>query len=225
MYQVVKRFFDFVSSLLALVVLSPLLLPICIGLLFTGEHYIFYRQNRIGKGAKYFDIFKFATMLKDSPNMGTGMITLRNDPRVTPMGGFLRKTKINELPQLLNILIGDMSVVGPRPTVRKHAEAYDEVTRNKIYSIKPGLTGVGSIVFRDEEELISQSGMQPYEFYKKHIIPYKAAVELWYQDNLSFFTDLKIIFLTAWAIVFPKSDLHTRLLKGLPELPEELKVK
>ena len=159
-------------------------------------------------------------MLKNSPNMGTGNITLRNDPRVTPIGRFLRKSKINELPQIINVIKGDMSIVGPRPTVKKHAEAYTEEIRNKIYSIKPGITGVGSIVFRDEEELISKSKMDPFEFYKEVIIPYKAQVELWYQKNRSLSTDLLIIFLTAWVIIFPKSDLLFKTFKDLPKRAE-----
>jgi lipopolysaccharide/colanic/teichoic acid biosynthesis glycosyltransferase len=211
-----KRVIDFTLSLIALIVLSPLLIPVVIGLLLTGEHYVFYFQERIGYKNKRFHIWKFATMLKNSPNLGSGLITTRHDPRVLPMGGFLRKTKINELPQLINILKGDMSIVGPRPLVDKTFEPYPSHVQDTIYNVKPGLTGIGSIVFRDEEQLISETKMPLAEFYKLHIAPYKGQLELWYQKNQSFTTDVKIIFLTAWAIIFPKSRLVFKIFKDLP---------
>mgnify|MGYP003113897690 CR=1 FL=1 len=132
MYKVLKRLLDMVVSFIAIVILLPLLIPVMIGLKLTGEGYIFYKQKRVGLNNKYFYILKFATMLKDSPNLGSGSITLRNDPRVTPMGGFLRKTKINELPQIFNILLGDISLVGPRPLVDKTFNAYSEEIRKVI---------------------------------------------------------------------------------------------
>src|SRR3982750_72983 len=139
MYPILKRTFDFTFSFVALLVLSPLLIPVIILLRLTGEGYILYYQRRIGLHNRYFDIIKFATMLKNSPNMGTGSITLRNDPRVTPMGGFLRKTKLNELPQVLNVLKGDMSIVGPRPLVDKTFNAYPGHIRGLVYQSKPGI--------------------------------------------------------------------------------------
>lgn len=222
MYSLIKRISDILLSVIALLILLPIFIPIIIILKFTAEGEVFYFQKRIGKDCKYFDIWKFATMLKDSPNIGTGNITLRNDPRVTGIGSFLRKSKINELPQIINVLKGEMSIVGPRPTVKKHADAYSNEIRDKIYSMKPGITGIGSIIFRDEEELISQSKMEPFEFYKKNIIPYKAKVELWYKENRSLVTDFLIIFLTAWVIVFPTSNLLDKIFKNLPERPISL---
>jgi len=216
MYPAIKRFFDILLSLIVLIILLPLLLPIAIILRFTGEGYIFYYQRRIGYKNKYFDIIKFATMLKNSPNMGTGTITLRNDPRLLPMGKFLRKTKINELPQVLNVLKGDMSWVGPRPLVDKTFNAYPEEMRFKVYDSKPGMTGIGSVVFRDEEALISRSNMPPHEFYEKVIAPYKGALELWYNQHKGFVVDFLIMFLTAWVVVFPKSDLTYKVFKDLP---------
>lgn len=159
-------------------------------------------------------------MLKNSPNMGTGSITLRNDPRITPMGGFLRKTKINELPQIINIIKGDISLVGPRPLVDRTFNAYTEEVQNKVYNVKPGLTGIGSIVFRDEEALVSNYNGDPHEFYRNKIAPYKGALEMWYQQNASFLLDLKLIFLTAWVVLFPKSDLVYQTFKDLPQRPE-----
>lgn len=217
MYIPIKRLFDILVALTALIILFPLFIPIVILLRLTGEGEIFYTQKRIGKDALYFDILKFATMLKESPNIGAGMITMRNDPRVTPMGKFLRGSKINELPQIINVLKGDMSIVGPRPTVKKHADAYPEETRGKIYSSKPGITGIGSIIFRDEEELISKSGQEPFVFYRDTIVPYKAKVELWYLEHKSIGIDMLIVFLTAWVIVFPGSKLHYRIFKDLPK--------
>jgi lipopolysaccharide/colanic/teichoic acid biosynthesis glycosyltransferase len=217
MYKYIKRLFDFLLALIVLVFLSPLLIPIIILLKFTGEGYIFYYQKRIGYKCKYFNIIKFATMLKDSPNIGSGFITLRNDPRVTPMGGFLRKTKINELPQIINVLIGDMSIVGPRPLVDKTFNAYPENIRFRIYNSKPGITGIGSIVFRDEEKMLSEATIPPHEFYDTVIAPYKGELEIWYNRKKNFAVDCLIIFLTGWVIIFPESKLMYRIFPDLPQ--------
>ena len=216
-YSFLKRVLDLTLSLVTLIILSPLFIVIVIALKFTGEGEVFYLQKRIGLKNKYFNIYKFATMLKNSPNMGTGSITLRDDPRVTPVGKFLRITKINELPQILNVIRGDMSIVGPRPLVDKTFNAYPDSIRPYVYDSKPGITGIGSIIFRDEEKLISDSSLPPHEFYEKHVAPYKGALEMWYQRNKSIFTDIKLIFLTAWVILFSKSDLPHKLLEGLPK--------
>lgn len=218
MYFVVKRFMDIGLSALALLALSPLLIPVCIGLLLTGEHYVFYFQERIGRHNKKFGIWKFATMLKNSPSLAGGLHTTRRDPRVLPLGRFLRMTKINELPQLVNILVGDMSIVGPRPLVDKTFDPYPERVKRVIYNVRPGLTGIGSIVFRDEERLLSESGMPPDRFYEQYIAPAKGELELWYQNNLSFRTDCLIIFLTAWVILFPKSKLLGKVFRDLPAI-------
>ena len=199
-YKNFKRFFDTLSSFLAMIILLPILFPIMIILLSTGENYIFYFQERIGLKNKKFSIWKFATMLKDSPNIGTGLHTTTNDPRILPIGGFLRKTKINELPQLINVFLGDMSVVGPRPLVDKTFDYYPENIKAKIYNVMPGLTGIGSIVFRDEEEILSKTKLPLNEYTKKYISPYKGKLELWYQNNQSFFVDFMIIIFTVWVI-------------------------
>jgi len=217
-----KRMLDFLLAFIALTILSPILIPVVIGLLLTGEHYIFYFQKRIGYKNKPFEIWKFATMLKNSPNMSGGLYTLRKDPRLMPLGGFLRKTKINELPQIINILKGDMSIVGPRPLVDKTFSPYSDFVKANIYNVKPGLTGIGSIVFRDEEKLLSESKLTPAEFYKSHIAPFKGELELWYQKHLSFYTDFMLIFLTAWVILLPESNLVYKIFKDLPERPAEL---
>ena len=204
MYNLIKRLFDIVTSLLALLLLLPFFVPIILILKFTAEGEVFYFQERIGLNNKKFMIWKFATMLKNSMNMGTGSITLQNDFRVTKVGKFLRKTKINELPQLVNVLKGDLSIVGPRPLVQNDYEAFPRQIRIKIYNVKPGLTGIGSIVFRDEESIISQvNNEDPHIFYKRIIAPYKGKLEMWYQNKKSILLDLSLIFLTAWIIIFP----------------------
>jgi lipopolysaccharide/colanic/teichoic acid biosynthesis glycosyltransferase len=218
MYKFSKRLLDVIISLLALIILAPLLLPIVIILRFSAEGYVFYFQDRIGKDRVNFEIIKFATMLKDSPNIASGSITLSGDWRVTKPGKFLRKTKINELPQIINILKGDISLVGPRPLVTKTFTAYNEEVQSKIYNVKPGLTGIGSIIFRDEESIISAvKDEDPHEFYKRIIAPYKGELEMWYQSNNSFFLDLQLIFMTAWVILVPSSKLYEKWFKDLPK--------
>jgi lipopolysaccharide/colanic/teichoic acid biosynthesis glycosyltransferase len=222
MYQIIKRIFDILSSTIALAILSPLLIPIAIGLKLTGEGYIWYFQERVGFKNKLFNIYKFATMLKNSPNMAGGLITTKKDPRLTPLGGFLRSTKINELPQLINILNGDMSVVGPRPLMPKSFATYSVEVQKVIYNVKPGLTGIGSIIFRDEETLITEvrdNGGNAWDFYQNKIYPFKGKVEQWYQEHQGFYTDFMCIFLTAWVIIFPKSNLIYKVFPTLPHRP------
>ena len=213
------RILDLLLSLFALLILLPLFIPIIIILLLTGEHKVFYLQDRVGFKNKNFKILKFATMLSNSANMGTGSLTLKNDSRVLPFGTFLRKTKINELPQILNILIGDLSIVGPRPQMQVDFEKYSDEVQQKIYNVKPGLTGIGSIVFRDEESLISLAAIDedPHDFYKRVIAPYKGEVEMWYQGNRSLYLDLQLIFMTAWAIIIPETRLYEKWYKDLPK--------
>ena len=225
-YTIFKRIFDIISSLLALLLLSPLLIPIMILLKLTSEGEIFYFQERIGKNNKSFLIYKFATMLKDSSKMEGGYITVKNDPRVTFMGDFLRKSKINELPQLLNILLGHMSVVGPRPVMLISFESYPKYIQKSIYDLKPGLTGIGSLIFRNEEELVTkikESNGDMFDFYKNEIYPYKGELEIWYKNNNSFIVDLKIILLTAIAIFYSDTGFIYKVFKNLPKKPSFLK--
>jgi lipopolysaccharide/colanic/teichoic acid biosynthesis glycosyltransferase len=220
MYHLFKRLFDISISGLALLVLAPLLIPIMIGLKLTGEGYVWYKQERIGFRNKPFLIWKFATMLKNSPNMSGGILTTKKDPRITPMGGFLRNSKINELPQLINIFKGDMSIVGPRPVMQVSFNVYPEDVQKVIYSVRPGLTGIGSIIFRDEEELITavkNRNEDIWDFYSKKIYPFKGKLEHWYQSNESLLTDMKIIIITALVIVNQESDIVYRWFKDLPK--------
>jgi lipopolysaccharide/colanic/teichoic acid biosynthesis glycosyltransferase len=216
MYSFIKRFFDILFSLIAIIILLPLFIPIIILLLLTGEHEVFFRQDRVGYRNKIFRIWKFATMLKNSPNMGHGDVTVRKDPRITSIGRFLRISKLNELPQVINILTGDMSFVGPRPLMKVGFDRYTDEMKAKVYRVKPGLTGIGSIVFRDEEMIITKSSLPPHETYRTVILPYKGALEVWYQQHLSFYTDFMILFLTAWYIVFPNSNLVNKVFPSLP---------
>ena len=216
MYKFIKRFFDILFSLLALAILLPVFIPIIMLLLLTGEHEVFFRQERVGYKNSIFRIWKFATMLKNSPNMGHGDMTVRKDPRITPLGRFLRQSKINELPQVFNILTGDMSFVGPRPLMKVGFDRYSDEMKSKVYNAQPGLTGIGSIVFRDEELIITQSKLPPQECYRDVILPYKGALEVWYQQHRNFYTDSMILFLTAWYVVFPKSDLVYKVFTTLP---------
>jgi lipopolysaccharide/colanic/teichoic acid biosynthesis glycosyltransferase len=215
------RFFDILFSGLAIIILLPFMLPIMIGLKFTGEHDIFYGQIRIGKGGKEFKVLKFATMLRNSPNLAGGLYTSTNDPRILPMGKFLRKTKINELPQLINIFIGQMSIIGYRPTVIAHYMAYPEESRKKLALVSPGLSGLASIVFRDEEDILSRVE-NPDEFHQKIIQPYKGKLECWYIDHKSLSLYFKLIFMTVEAVLHPESHKWRTAFKDLPSIPVEL---
>jgi lipopolysaccharide/colanic/teichoic acid biosynthesis glycosyltransferase len=215
-----KRTLDILLTSIVFILVFPILLTVSVILLFTGEHQVIYFQERIGRGLKPFYIWKFTTMLKNSENLGNGLFTVREDPRVLPFGKLLRKTKINEIPQLINILIGDMSIVGPRPLVYN---PYKNGVGERVFNSRPGLTGIGSIVFRDEELLLSKTSMDKKEFLDNHISPFKGELELWYQSKKSFQVDMKIIFLTLWVVFFPKSGIIERWFTNLPNMPDSIK--
>ena len=218
-----QRLFDLVISGLSILVLSPLLLPIILLLRITGEGEVFFSQERMGKGGSLFSLHKFATMLKDSPNIGSGTLTVQNDPRILPLGNFLRKTKINELPQLFNVFKGDMSIVGPRPQSSRNFSAFSEDVQKNIMLVSPGLTGLGSIFFSNEEAMLT-SAVNHDEFYDSVIMPYKGQLETWYVNHATILIDLKIIYVTALTIFFPKLRLnHSKFFDGMPHPPKELK--
>ena len=219
------RFFDILFSGLALIVLSPLLIPVMIILKLTGEHEVFYLQERIGKDGKFFKLIKFATMLKNSPNMGTGTVTVKDDPRILPFGKILRKTKINELPQLINVLKGDMSIIGPRPQTPRCFNAFPKKSQEAIKQVKPGLSGIGSVVFRGEEEILDDATIDRLKYYDEVIAPYKGELEEWFLQNKNLYTYFMLIFLTAWAVINPKTRLHFKVFRDLPKPPKELKDK
>lgn len=207
-----KRLLDITVAGLLLILFAPFGLLIALLLALTGEHEVFFKQKRIGLKERSFGLLKFATMLKDSPNMSNGTLTVPNDPRVLPMGHVLRKTKLNEIPQLWNVLVGDMSLVGPRPLAKGDFECYSPEIQRKVIEVQPGLTGLGSIVFRDEEGVLAKSSLPPLECYRIEIAPRKGALEAWYIDNRSLLLDLKILILTAVAVLAPSSRLHETLL-------------
>ena len=221
-YLFLKRIVDLFLAFIALMILSPFLIITIIILLLTGEGEVFYLQERLGFKNKKFKIIKFATMVKNSPKIGTGSLTLKDDPRVLPYGKFLRKSKINELPQIFNVIIGNMSIVGPRPQMQVDFDKFPEDSRDLIYKSKPGITGIGSIVFRDEENWISNYDGDKHQFYTDYIAPYKTQLELWYLYKSSLLVDFLLIFITAWVIIFPKSSLVDKIFKSLPKRPSHL---
>ena len=216
------RFFDILFSGIALLLLFPLFVPIVITLRVTGEGEVFFLQERIGKSGKKFKLFKFATMLKNSPSVGTGTVTMRDDPRVLPIGKFLRKTKVNELPQLLNVFFGNMSLIGPRPLTVQTFSAYSDNTQGIITQVRPGLSGVGSIIFRGEEDIM-HGAKASVDFYANVIAPYKGALEEWFISNKSLYIYFAAIFVTAWAVLIPNTQIAWRVFNDLPEPPAELK--
>lgn len=217
-----ERFFDIFFSGLALLALLPLLVPIVLILRFSGEGEVFFLQERIGKGGEVFKLFKLATMLKDSPNIGTGTVTMKGDSRVLPVGKFLRKTKINELPQLLNIFFGDMSVIGPRPLTSQTFGSYSPSTQEIVKQVRPGLSGIGSIIFRGEEEIMHDASAS-VDFYDNVIAPYKGSLEEWFVSNKGLYIYFLAIFMTVWAVLMPTTKMAWQIFKDLPEPPAELK--
>lgn len=206
-YEKATAIIDFLVAFVALIMMLPIFVPIIIILKLTGENQVFYLQQRIGFGGKKFYLIKFATMLKDSPTIGSGGITLRNDPRVLPVGRVLRKTKINELPQVLNILKGDMSVVGPRPLMEKQFNFYSQKQKECISLMRPGLTGAASIIFRDEEKFFDGKD-NPDEIYRLVIAPAKGILEEWYYRNRTIKLYFKIIINTFLALIFPANNYY-----------------
>ena len=215
------RVLDILFSFVALLFLIPLLIPTIIVLRLTGEREVFYFQSRVGLNGNKFNLIKFATMLKISPQIGTGNVTIMNDPRVLPFGKFLRRTKINELPQLINVLRGDMSIIGPRPLTKDMFAICDKPAKQIISSVKPCLSGIGSIYFKDEDHLLSKAN-NAKEIYKNSIAPYKSKLELWYVKNKSVGLYLSLIFLTiAILLKLTKKDFVVKVL-GAPKPPSRL---
>ena len=210
------RFFDIFLSGIALIVLSPLFILVMIILKLTGEGEMFFHQKRVGKNKKNIYLFKFATMYKNSENIGTKTITIKNDPRILPVGRFLRDFKINELPQLINIFKGEMSFIGPRPLTNETFSFYSEEIQKKIASIEPGLSGVGSIVFRNEEKILSD-GNNSSDIYKNFISPYKGELESWFIENRNIYTYFSLIFLTVLIVLNLQPKLIFKIYKDLPK--------
>lgn len=188
-----KRTFDFLVSLLGLVILSPLLLIAAVLIKLTSRGPIFFRQERIGRGFRPFHILKFRTMVPDAPNLG-GQLTTGEDPRVTRIGYLLRKVKLDELPQLINVLKGDMSFVGPRPEVPRYVEMFRK-DYEELLSVRPGITDPASLKYRHESEVLGQS-QNPETTYIKEILPDKIALAKEYIRRSSLWFDLGLILKT-----------------------------
>ena len=194
----VIRFFDFILSLVGLVVLAPIFIVLAIWIKTDSKGPVFYKQVRVGKNGKDFGLFKFRSMVVDADKKG--LITVGGrDPRITRSGYFIRKYKLDELPQLINVLVGDMSLVGPRPEVRKYVEFYDD-EQNKVLSVKPGITDYASIEYMDENEILGKS-MDPEKTYIEEIMPEKIKYNMKYIKNRSLIEYFKIIFLTVLKII------------------------
>ena len=222
-----KRIFDFLVSGTILLILALPLSVVIIILKLTGEREAFYFQDRVGYLGRIFKVTKFVTMLKNSPNMGTQDITLRNDPRVLPVGKFLRKTKLNEVPQFWDVFVGKLSLVGWRPLMPQGFADYPQSVQETIVRVKPGITGIGSIVFRDEESIITKAQMMGRDLrscYREDIMPFKGALECWYVGNQSFWVDVKILVATAVAVLVPGWKGYRNWFHGLPS-PESALVR
>ena len=193
-----KRLFDITASGLGLLVLSPLFLIIAVWIKLDSPGPVFYRQVRVGRGNKDFRLFKFRSMRVGSDKKG--LITVGgHDPRVTRSGYFIRKYKLDEFPQLINVFIGDMSLVGPRPEVRKYVDLYTPEQLH-VLDVRPGITDMASIRYRNENELLEQAA-DPEQYYRDVVMQDKLRINLEYVADHSFFKDLKIIFMTFKAVV------------------------
>ena len=194
----VKRLFDIVASGCGLLVLSPLFVVLAIWIKLDSKGPVFYRQVRVGRNNKDFKLFKFRSMRVGADKQG--LITVGgHDPRITRSGYFIRKYKLGEFPQLINVFIGDMSLVGPRPEVRKYVDMYTP-EQMRVLSVRPGITDLASIRYRNENELLEQAE-NPDEYYEQVIMQDKLRINLEYVDNHSFWNDIKLIFMTFWEIV------------------------
>jgi len=196
----VKRIFEIISAVFVLVVMSPILLFAAIAIKIDSKGHVFYRQVRVTRYNKDFRIFKFRTMVNDADKKGP-LVTVKNDDRITRVGKILRKTRIDEFPQMLNILKGDMSLVGMRPEVRKYVDRFTEEQMAALL-LSPGITGAASIQFRDENDMLDKS-KEPETTYIDEILPIKMNINLEYIKGLSFWGDIKIVINTI-ACVFKR---------------------
>jgi len=190
----IKRSFDIAGSCLGLLVLSPVFLLVAVLIKLDSPGPVLFRQERMGKGFHPFFLYKFRTMVQDAQSKGP-TITFGKDSRITPVGKFLRKTKIDEFPQLINVLKGDMSIVGPRPEIRQYVELFPR-DYEEILKVSPGITDLASLRYRHEAELLGRSD-NPEDEYIKHVLPDKIMLAKVYIDRASFFFDLTLIFKTS----------------------------
>lgn len=185
-----KRPLDIVFSFVSLVVLSPILILIAVTIFLVDGRPVVFKQDRVGLHKKHFSIYKFRTMIDGGKGL---FLSYDNDPRVTRLGGFLRKNKLDELPQFFNVLFGDMSIVGPRPEVPKFAQKKFGKKYDIIFSVKPGITGLSSIKFLNEVEYFPRNGQDRYKIYFSKILPKKITLDIEYIKNVSLWGDIKIL--------------------------------
>ena len=209
------RLLDIFFALTLLIILSPLLGLIAMINKLSGENEILFYQSRVGMSGREFGIIKFATMLKDSERLGSMGFVEKNDFRLLPLGKFLRKTKLNELPQLLNVLQGDMSFVGFRPLVQSTYQKALALGADTAYATLPGITSLASIVFRDEEDTLATK-INKQEYYDNEILPLKILLDRWWSDNISVKNYLLIMTFTALKIVHSENTLYKYFLAGIP---------
>lgn len=197
--MIVKRLLDLFLSVSGLIILSPLFLLISLWIKIDSKGPVFYRQVRVGKNMKPFKIFKFRTMIYDPYDKGL-QLTTSDDKRITRSGRFLRKTKLDELPQLINVFIGEMSLVGPRPEVPRYVGYYPEQVRQIVFSVPPGITDRASLEFKNENEILHLS-KDPEKKYIDEILPVKLEYYVEYVENRTLFGDIKIIIDTFWELI------------------------
>ena len=208
MYPYIKRFCDLIFALAGLLVTSPIVLLVIILKKLAGEKEIFYIKGRVGKGGRLFPFIKLSSMTPAKKGEKTSSLTLSNDSRITPLGHFIRKTKIDEFPQFVNIIRGELSFVGHRALMPKIHKDYTKSVKRELSKIRPGVTGLATVVFRNEAQLLADSHYtDELKFYKEVIGPAKGAIEMIYTQNQSFILDLTILLLTVWQIFRPQSLL------------------
>lgn len=189
-----KRSFDFILASIGLVLLSPIFVIIALFIKLTSPGPVFFRQERVGLRGKVFKIHKFRTMITNAEKVGP-KITIGEDNRITKFGRIMRKTKLDELPQLIDVFIGNMSLVGPRPEVLEYVAIYPIAIKEKVLSVRPGMTDFASIIMIDENQILAKS-MTPKDLYVNEILPKKLNLAVKYVETRSFIQDLKIIFIT-----------------------------
>ena len=208
MYPYFKRFCDIIFALMGLLVTSPIVLIVIVLKKLAGEQEIFYIKGRVGKGGRLFPFIKLSSMKPAKKGEKTSSLTLSNDSRITPLGHFIRKTKIDEFPQFVNIIRGELSFVGPRALMPKIHKDYTKGVKTELSKIRPGVTGLATVVFRNEAQLLADSDYtDEHQFYKEVIGPAKGAIEMIYTQNQSFILDLTILIVTVWQIFRPESLL------------------
>lgn len=196
--MIAKRLFDLLASGIGLLVLAPILLGISLAIKLESNGPVFFRQERVGRFGKNFRIHKFRTMVTDAERRGL-QITVGSDARVTKVGAVLRKYKLDELAQLIDVFVGDMSLVGPRPEVPRYVACYPAEAREIVLSVKPGITDRASIEFKDENEILGKAA-DPHKAYVDEVLPIKIRYYIDYVQNRSFWGDIRIIFATLFAI-------------------------